>query len=256
METKAFTTEQQTIIKNLSAEEKKVFEGLKHEDQLAYIVRIEMKNDSFDSVEFAEIEDTLENVTLLAPKSPSNPLGLVAGDVVVGRLLGYVNMFSEDEKENWTKVIDRESGKLFYANGYYKFQRKDGSLVGLRSGSNLWRLGKIATVATNPLTIKENPVVKVTYLGLIEGKERLKAEFGIEIQSGNSSHVYKIEPAKNAVISKEKGIINYLNSPVPVVYGNDGRSDAEIAMDNYTKQAIANEKAKALMLEQSQATAQ
>lgn len=250
METKTFTTAQDQIIKNLSAEEKKIFKTLKFEDQMAYVLRIEMKEDSFDGVEFEEINDTLEDVTLLAPKSPSNPLGLVAGDVVIGRLLGYVNMFSESPKENWDKIVDQESGKLFYANGYYKFQRKDGSLFGLRSGSNLWRLGKIATVATNPLAYRENPVVKVTYLGLIEGKEKLKADYGIEIQSGSSSHVYKIEPSKTAVVLKEKGIVNYLNSPIPVVHSDDNRTASEIAVANYTKQAIANEKAQAMLIGQ------
>jgi hypothetical protein len=249
----SLTPAQEAIVKNLSAGEKKAFDALKDIDKLAFISRIEMKAESSEGIEFVTGEMELEEVPLLAPKTESNPLGLEAGDVVRGRLLGYVNMFSEDHKENWEKVIDKDSGKIFYRNGYYKFQRPDGSLVGLRAGSNLWRLGKVATVATDPLEYRENPEIAVRYEGKVS-KKIAKEKYGIEMQQGTETHVFTFNFGTATVLAV-KGIVNHLNPPYPVAKVDDTRSETEIELGNYQAQIEANTKAKQLQLEASASSA-
>lgn len=157
---------------------------------------------------------------------------LYAGDEIGGEFLGTNPMFSTEPKENWDEQL--VDGKKIWVNKHYAFKKADGTLFGLFATSTLWKLQKIATSATNP-SIK-NPMVKVSYIGLVEGKEVLKEQYGVEITSGNKAHVCKLAHSRDAKISEyTKGCVNLLRSPKPTFGEKSNLSAFEQDVMNFEK---------------------
>lgn len=236
------TPAQTTIVANLSKDERKTYDGLRKEsDKLSFLVTIELAGSLVPTdLDFESADQVEDQTPIIRFATEKHPEGLKAGSTIVGKLLGYMPIFSPEAKENWTqKMFD---GKVFYENGFFKFQKIDGSgTFGVYASASLWRLKKIATKATNPLRY-ENPIVKIEYVGLVEGKDVLKDKYGIEITTGNSAHVCNIlvgsgQKTENLMI---KGIVNYLREPKPILASTDARADDAIANDNYAAQVAAN----------------
>ena len=159
---------------------------------------------------------------------------IYAGDEIGGEFLGTKPMFSTEPKENWDEQVIE--GRKVWTNKHYVFRKADGSLIGLFASSTLWKLQKIATAATHPAI--KNPLVKVSYVGLIEGKERLKDEFGIEIKSGNKAHVCRIAHSKDARVSETvAGCVNLTQSPRPTFGKTSDLSSFDQDVANYEKMA-------------------
>lgn len=168
---------------------------------------------------------------------------LYAGDEIGGEFLGTVPMFSTEPKENWgEEIVD---GKKIWTNKHYAFKRADGTMFGLFATSTLWKLQKIATSATHQAI--KNPLVKVSYVGLVEGKEVLKEKYGIELTSGSKAHVCKLAHSKDARISEyTKGCVNLLRSPKPTFGEKSNLSSFEQDVANFEKmQAYASTHAEA-----------
>ena len=158
---------------------------------------------------------------------------IYAGEVVGGRFLGTVPMFSLEFKENWEEMI--VEGKKVYTNQHYAFERKDGSRFGIHdSRATLWVLEKIATKATNPTL--ENPIVKISYVGIVTGKDRLEKDYGVVLKTGNQAHVCTVETDKTAVIDRyAAGAINLLRNPMPNLGKKEKLSHFEQNKLNYEK---------------------
>ena len=248
MDKLVLTESQEAIVKNLSADEASVFKGLKPSDQLAFITRVSLRTSVIDGEEFTTGDVEAEEVPLLSFATENNPLGIQAGEIIRGKLLGYMPIFSPEHKENWEKIICKETGEVFYKNGYFKFEAEDGSVFGLRDASALHKLKKIATMATDPLQYV-NPKIAVKYEGKFS-KADAKKLYGIEMTQGKEIHVCTYNLG-DAVVLYTKGIVNYLDVPTPRVKSNDTRDAEQIAMDNYKAQAVANRNAQALRLESS-----
>jgi len=161
---------------------------------------------------------------------------LYAGESLTGIFKGTVPMYSSEPKENWEeRMID---GKKWFYSEHFLFEDQNGKQFGVHGGASLWRLSKTATSATKP-TIKD-PTVKVEYIDLIVGKERLEKEFGIKITAGNKAHVAKLLMSKDAVVNEyASGVINFTRKPVPMVGKSDKVDDYTQGLRNYEASAIA-----------------
>lgn len=132
------------------------------------------------------------------------------GQKIRGRFLGTVPMFSKDFKENWdTLEVD---GKTIYMSSHYAFEDANGKKFGIFASSTLWKLQKIPTAVSGKAF--SNPLVEVTYVGKVEGRDVLKELYGIELTKGNSAHIFDVL-CENTVDMTVKGCINYLRNPVP-----------------------------------------
>jgi hypothetical protein len=169
------------------------------------------------------------------PVLTAGGIGLRAGSKFRAYLLGTVHIFSKEIKENWKEF--KGTTQTFYYNSYYKFRDVNGKEFGVWASPTLRILEKIPTHASLPGLVKNDPMVEVSYHGKIEGKERLKQEFGVELTKGNAAHVFNVKVAEGVVYNAYmKGCINSLNSPTPTESSKDGsitREDATRA--NYER---------------------
>jgi len=182
-------------------------------------------------VTFKEAKPEQVNIPVLTAGS----LGLRAGSKFRAYLLGTVHIFSKEIKENWKEF--KGVTQTFYYNSYFKFRDVNGKEFGVWSSPTLRILEKIPTHASLPGMVKTDPMVEVSYHGKIEGKERLKQEFGIELTKGNAAHVFNVKVADGVVYNPYiKGCINNLNSPTPVESASAaGISREEATRANYEK---------------------
>jgi hypothetical protein len=237
------TTEQQAILAKMSKDERLAFDALRDSEKEAFFLSLQLTSQDVSEDGFETVGGGLEDCPIIGVKTEKNPFGMKDGEKFSATFLGTVVRISKEPKENWDQIA--VGGKVYYTSPYYKFKRANGSVFGIQGYSGLWKLKRIATAATDP-RYYNNPEVMVKYIGHIEGKERLKKEFGIEIASGNSSHVFEVL-VKNAVALRDSektrsGVINYLNSPIPVETANDdGLTDVEIAARNYKLQVEAHQ---------------
>lgn len=222
------------LIKGLSKEDLKEFNELSDAEKKGVLVALQMKKTGHKEVEVTKLKMDEDQAT--DPMIAVNSLGFKAGDTIVARFMGTVPMFSKEEKENWKKIS--YDNKIFFESSYFRFEREDGTTFGLYGYSGLAMLHKVHTKANNP-TLKQNPMVSIKYIGLIEGKERLKAEFGITLTSGNSSHVFDLGIEKTAIVERyTKGVLNYLKAPFPTfANSSDDQKDPHIiAQENWDRQ--------------------
>jgi hypothetical protein len=143
------------------------------------------------------------------------PLGIKKGQTITGRFRGTVPMSSTDFKENWKdEVIE---GKTVYTNRYFEFETMDGkSRFGIYQNPFLNKvLPKLATKASIS-KVEKNPVVSMTYLGIIEGREVLAKEYDLQLTKGNSAHVVNVKlEAGVAYDPYFRGCANLLKSAQP-----------------------------------------
>lgn len=204
----------------LSVEQLQLFNGLSVEDkteiaelgEVALIVAAintvaSIQASNAQKVEVKTTKSLVENLTILS----AGGFGLRAGSEVSGFLLGTYHIFSKDFKENWSEFMDGDD--LYYYNSLYKLRGVDGNLFGIWSYGTLSDLRKIPTFSSK--TAAADPFVKIKYQGKIEGRDVLKAQYGIELTKGNAAHVF--ETFTNVDFNRyESGIVNSINAPFPM----------------------------------------
>jgi hypothetical protein len=175
---------------------------------------------------FKDAKPEQDNAVILTPGG----MGLRAGSKFRAYLLGTVHIFSKEIKENWKEFIGKT--QTFYYNSYYKFRDVNGKEFGIWSSPTLRILEKLPTHASLPGMVKSDPLVEISYIGKIEGKEILKQEHGIELQKGNVAHVFKVKVPESVSYNPYiKGCINNLNSPTPV----ESDSDTPVSREEATR---------------------
>lgn len=217
------TPEQQKLIKSFNEKDKKVFDALQTDEEktryLNDLLEIDQlateslkSGDAFvDSATLEEQDDTL----ILRPGG----IGLREGTVIVAEFLGTMPMWSTTPQKNWkSDTVTTESGlsKQVWFNLNYRFRGQNGKEFGIYQTPGLTILKKVPTLATKINTPEKNPVVRIDYKGLIEGAERLKNEYGMEITDGDKAHVFGIGFEKGFKFNKYvRGIVNLLKTPKP-----------------------------------------
>ena len=221
------------LLADMTADERAEIEALSSEEQVAKLDFLLSLQSSAVVVagEFKDIKPVKENINILI----AGGIGLKAGTKIRAQLMGTVHVFSKEFKENW-KEFQGTNATYFY-NSYYKLRGADGVEFGIWSSPTLRMLEKIPTHASLPTLVKNDPMVEITYVGKIEGRERLAKEFGIELRQGNSAHVFqtKVE-ASVKYDAYVKGCVNSLNSPTPVEKSStETVSREEATRANYEK---------------------
>ena len=200
--------------------------------------------DAFGDTEFESAPDGEDDIHIFAVPTANNAGDIKAGDVIVGELLGYMPMWSREKKKNWDKH-DLPNGVIFYSSGYYRFRNpKTNVEFGIYSYSNLWELQKVPTLTTEGvLKPAKNPLVRIEYVGLVEGAENL-AKYGVETDEGDTSHIFAIGYEKGLKVNKfQKGCINMMRSPLP----NLGSKDKE-SLNALTRMAMDYAQTKGISL--------
>jgi hypothetical protein len=201
------------VLADYSDKEKEDFMKLSPEEkeaEVTFLLSLQASATAATDIVMADIQPEKSNIQILNAGGP----GLRAGTKIKAFLHGTVFVHTKEFKENWTEIIGA-NGTKFYQNAYLLFSGIDGKEFGIWSGATLRDLEKVPTKSSDP-TISKNPLVEINYLGKIEGKERLEAEFGIKLKTGNSCHVFKNKvEAGFKVDAYKKGCINPLNSSEP-----------------------------------------
>lgn len=165
------------------------------------------------------------------------------GKTVKARFLGVRRIFSKEKKKHWdTRVVE---GITFYINDAYIFEHpKTGKEFGLFESPMLKRvLRKTHTKASNP-NIERNPLVAITYDGLITDPVKLKNEYNFELQEGDGAHAIRcaVEKAhKDLVTPYSTGTKCWLEAPLPKVSNNKKlTAEEQDAADWERQQRLAN----------------
>lgn len=218
-------TKTSDVVAGLDERLQAVFAGLTKEEQAEIAVMgIEEKVEALElmaslassvtaggDIAFKDARPEKDNLQILTPGG----IGLRAGTTFRAYLLGTVHVFSKDVKENWKEFKGKT--QTFFYNSYYKFRDINGKEFGIWSSPTLRDLEKVPTHAALPSMVKADPMVQISYIGKVEGKEILKQEHGIELTKGNAAHVFKVKVAESVNYNPYiKGCINSLNSPTPV----------------------------------------
>jgi len=222
------------VLADYSEKEKEAFLKLSDEDKQAEVdllLSIQASATASVDVEFKDVKPEQDNINILTAGGP----GLRAGAKIRAYLLGTVHIFSKEFKENWKEFQGETT--TFYYNTYLKFRGLDGKEFGIWGSATLRMLEKVPTHASLPTMVKEDPMVEISYVGKIEGRERLEKEFGIIIKQGNSAHVFNAKVAASAQYDAYvKGCVNSLNSPTPTENGaGPVISREEATRSNYEK---------------------
>jgi len=209
----ALTPAQAAVLGSLSAEEVAELSTMTTEEvqgNLDILASLASSASAAGDVNFVDAKPEQQNLPLLV----AGGMGLRAGTVITAYLLGTVHIFAKEQKENWKEF--RTEKNLYYYNSYYKFRDLNGKEFGIWASPTLRILEKIPTNAATPSLVKADPMVRISYVGKIEGKERLKQEFNLEITKGNAAHVFQVKTADSVRFNSFiKGCINSLNAPTP-----------------------------------------
>lgn len=245
------TPELQKIHKGLDEKDLKAFSRLRSdEEKVNYLQTIAnlskiVADDADLFVDAEEIGVEEEGVVLLS----AGGAGLRAGQVITGEFLGTMPMWSTEKKANWKS--DKIEGRSVWFNSNYRVKLKDGTIVGIFQTPSLSVLKKVPTLATksaarnalpfdmiNGVKTLRNPRVRIEYVGLIEGAERLKAEYNMEITDGDKAHVFKVGFEKGFVFNRYvKGIVNLMKTPKPNFGTEEGEqlSLSEMLISSFEK---------------------
>lgn len=235
---RALRADLKEVLAMLTTDELARFNTIKEEDQEQYLVSLKATKTAlvdFADVEFESAPDGDAGYHIFSVPTANNAGDLRVGSILVGELVGFVPMVSLEPKKNWDKC-KLPNGTTVYMSGHYRFQNpKTKEEFGIYSYSNLWELQKVPTLATEASALRpaKNPLVRIEYVGLIEGSENL-AKFGIQTDDGDKSHVFKVQYEKGLKVNKYiKGCINMTHSPLP----NFGTKGDE-AVDQITRLAM------------------
>lgn len=249
------TKEQTALIATIGKDEKKIFDKMKDEQKISYLVQLETlslsttKRTGLEDFDFTT--DGLEDYPVFGVVTENNPMGIKKGQTIVGFLEGVVPMFSDKEKKNWDELT--YNGKKYYESMHYRFRREDGTKFGIFGHSQLHPLKKVRTKSSDP-AFANDPYVEIDYTGLVEGKEKLKA-MGIELRSGNSAHTFGIKFEKGVIVDRyAKGVLNYVKAPYPAFADNagDNNDPRAVAMNNWEKLQANKHAAQKVMIEGEQ----
>ena len=232
------TPAQEKLVATMQKEEKKVFDGLNDRDKFGYLAQLEIVTESqsvdHERLNFVADEEEKLAYPILRVANDKNPLGIKKGQVVVGRLLGYVPMFSDKPKENWK---EREhKGKTFYESGHILFERENGEKFGIYDYSTLSIVKKIKTRYSNP-KIEINPLVSMKFVGRIS-KAEASEKYDFQMTKGDETNMFEVSVEKGIKFDRyESGIVNYVPNrpPVPSFISKETRGSETIAMDNWNK---------------------
>ena len=184
---------------------------------------------SAGEVEFVEISNEIEQITTLAPSD------FAEGQSFVAHFLGTWHTHTKKVMANWKEII--VDGTKLYENKSYRFRNpSNGEVFGLWQSPTLkLKLEKILTASSSFGKIASDPLVKITYVGLIHGADEL-AKHGVELLKGDKSHVFKVEVEKSALFDTYvKGCVNSLNSPTPSIVGKSTLTQDEATKANYER---------------------
>lgn len=162
-------------------------------------------------------------------KKADDEFTLKAGTTITAEFLGTKVMYSTERKENWAK--EKIGNDTYYVNKHFVFQDAEGKKFGLFRSGSLWQLEHLMTKASHPEIV--NPVVRLSYVGLVTGEEELK-KHNLVLTEGDKAHIFKIDTAKTARFEQFfKGCINLLNDPSPMKKENNGLEGIHQDIANY-----------------------
>ena len=238
------TAEQKKVVASFSADERKEFDSYDADGQIAMInlvIGLEADAKALEGkVKTKAVSTTGADEEADCMILRTGGIGLREGQGFTAQLIGSMPILSKKPKENWpTRVFN---GETYYVNMFYKFRRTDGTEFGVFDSPTLRILRKVFTHSATPKLVAQDPVVKVLYIGKVEGKDKLKAEYGIDLQKGNSAHVFNVNIEETAQIDRyAKGVVNYLKNPIPTAKAsNEEMSDEELAQLNWEQIQRAN----------------
>jgi len=234
------STRTQAFIEGLDDDAQESFLSMSEAEQLDYIALADsLATVSMKGIDFEMAKTENENMPILrvglAP--------LVAGAKIVARLKGTRFIYSKEHKENWKK-FKASNGDIFYTNSYSVFENiNTGKEFGIWSYATLRILEKIPTktVYGPDSKYKNDPVVEISYLGKIEGRDVLAKDHGIILTEGNAAHVFNVQVEKGVpVFQYEAGCLNPLNSPTPIVRNGEKVDRVEATKSRFDKLAALN----------------
>lgn len=234
------SADQEKIVKAFSAEELEAFKALPSDERriemLEMIASTALATDVTGDFEEISGADEQEDVTILS----AGGLGCQAGQVFVARFLGTVPMFSQDFKENWEEHVIE--GRTVYMNSYYLFENaKTGKKFGLYKAPCLNKvLPKVPTKASNG-NVAANPLVRITYVGKIKGKDVLRDKYDLVLTSGNEAHVHTVELERGIRFDRYRpGVVNYLKNPIPNLGAKEKLSTLDQAQRDWAQLEMVN----------------
>ena len=195
----------------LSNEQTERLAGL---DAAALAAHIEAFEAAIVDAELAKVVDVEEDVQDTMKVFTVGDL--VPGRSLAGRLKGVRHIYSKKLKENW-KEFHQPDGQILYYNSIFVFSSLDGKTEwGIFKSPALSLLEKMTTKSSG--SGKKDPIVKLNYIGKVEGREELEKEHGIKLTKGTAAHVFKVQHEPNIEILKYevRGVVNSLNSPLPM----------------------------------------
>lgn len=161
-----------------------------------------------DLGDFVELGQKNENIEIYSAGGPM----LREGSVTRARLHGTIYIKSKDFKENWAVKQD-DNGATYYQNQFFQLETLGGNAFGIWNYPTLRKLEKIKTVTSGSLAGGKDPIVEITYVGKIEGRDILKQKYGIDLKQGNSAHIFIVKAEKSAKVDEyAAGCVNPLNS--------------------------------------------
>jgi hypothetical protein len=199
------------LLSTLSEKEAQEFEALSDDVKEMRLAIYEdmLMSSSSDLGDFVEIANKNENIEIFSAGSAM----LREGKPVRVRLHGTVYIKSKDFKENWTEKKDANGG-VYYLNQFFQVETVgSGHVFGIWNYPTLRKLEKIHTVTSGSIAGDKDPIIEITYVGKIEGREVLKRDHKIDLKQGNSAHVFIVKAEKSANIEAyATGCVNPLNS--------------------------------------------
>lgn len=162
-------------------------------------------------------------------KKADDDTTIKAGTILTAEFLGTKTMYSTERKENWEKT--KVGNDTYYVNKHFVFKDADGKKFGIFRSGSLWQLEHLMTNASHPEV--PNPVVRLTYVGLVSGAEELK-KHNLVLTEGEEAHVFRIDTSKSAkFVQFFKGCINLLNDPTPMKKEDNGLEGLHQDIANY-----------------------
>lgn len=225
----------------LSAEQLAIFNGLSVEDQ-SDILELSEAADAIAMIEAlgSMIASTakLADVELVETKVEdkfailsAGGIGLRAGTTFRAALMGTHHIFVSDYRENWEEYV--ENDKTWFYNSHFKFKGvDDGKIFGVWNYGTLSDLKKMPTLSSKTGAV--DPIVEITYVGKVEGRDILKSKYNIELTRGNEAHVFIIKT--DGVFDRyASGVVNNLNAPYPLASKKSTLNKYEATRLNYEK---------------------
>lgn len=167
--------------------------------------------------------------------------GFAEGSKLRLELLGTMPMWKNTPSDGWEE-IEVKGQKVSISKHFRAIVRMEGhplngKEIGIYDGASLNVLTKIPTLATTVGTPQANPIITLDYIEFAQGKDNIKAKYGIELKSGTSMHVINVlySPAVAATVRQyEAGCVNFLKNPVPTL-----KDPSKVKLSTFEKQVLS-----------------